>query len=333
LNKILTTIFFFLLLSETSLAQTVIKLTLNRGPWKDHRWEPHQFVNAGDSAFLSLGVGVQLDEPQYQFKSGIPDGAYSIFVNDTLSLTAFFKHQLEDSVWTFYKYGRLWYTRTFAKGSVISETSYWNNPNQPFFNLCNFDSTIKIPYEIDTETLVVQLTEYAVNHPVQLNNYLKRNGLVYNNEDYDKVIHPFRLVGSAIRVYNKDKSGFPSSNCTELKLLREKTKLIKNAGPRILTIHDAKISNARFGLFTNYITVYIKLDSEKEFENFISQGTTIISHKEKTDKETIYLLKYDNSIGADINEIAKKLLDNKIVLRAYPFFENLEPKDSHQARF
>ncbi len=327
------------MLSETSLAQTVIKLTLNRGPWKDHRWEPHQFVNAGDSAFLSLGVGVQLDEPQYQFKSGIPDGAYSIFVNDTLSLTAFFKHQLEDSVWTFYKYGKLWYTRTFVNGSMINQEAYFGySPKQTYFNLSpNPDTTLKIPYDVDSETLVVGLTKYAIEHPLILKRFLKDNKLNYNKEDYEAIIHPFRTKSSALRVYKKVPTvlsgSFSDTNCKELQILRAKTDLIYIAGPRIMAIYDHKRDKSRFLFFNNYITVFIDSTNEQEFEKFIVQEKLTITHKVSSENELVYSIKYAESMGAGINDIAHTLEKNKLILKVYTVFKNLEPINSGQARF
>jgi hypothetical protein len=324
-------------MNRPAISQTVIKLTLGRGPWKNHQWERHRFVNAGDTAFLSVGAGVLLDEPYYDLRDGIPDGKYSVFVNDTLSLTAFINHQLRDSVWTYYRDGQLWFKRAYSKGNWINDDygDYFHR-HLSFFYIPSSDSTAtKVYYQLDPKALVIGITKYAIEHPVLLKKFLKQKGLTYNNEDYDKIIHPFRTKSSSLRVYKKYNSKFETTNCKELEALRSDNQFIRTAGPRILDLIDYKPTGTRFLFFTNYITVYIDSINEPEFEKLAMQEKAIISYKGKANDKTktIYQLKYDNSVGTDISEIAKKLLNNKIIFGSYPCFENLEPINSGQARF
>jgi hypothetical protein len=343
LKKLNTLLFFFLLLTQPAVSQTVIKLKQKTGTWKDHHWEQHQFVNPGDSAFLSLGDAIPLDEPHYELKQGIPDGAYSVFLNDTLSLTAFIKHQLRDSVWKYYRNGKLCSIRTFSNGEVIKDVSYDYvcgmrsdsiPPNRSFFYSSSTDgSSIKNLYLLDTGTLVIGLTHYAIEHPVLFKLFLKRNGLTYNKEDYDKVLHPFRLVCSAVRIYKKNNSGFAAVDCKELAIVRSKTKLIRMAGPRIIILANCKPTDHRFIFFNNSLEVYIDSSLQKVFEPLIKQQKAIITHKAIVANKTRYILKYENSVGVYIDWITKEWVDTRLALGAYPHIENLEGKDSHQARF
>ena len=128
-----STLFIFLLfLGKVSFSQTVIKLTHEAGPMHDYH-----YVNPSDTTFVFVyraeDMG-QWTDPAYSIKMNyntgkydIPDGKYSIYINDTLDKEVFIKNKLPDSTWIqYYPDGKVHESYTFKDGKLNGEyTSYY----------------------------------------------------------------------------------------------------------------------------------------------------------------------------------------------------------------
>jgi len=223
-------------------------------------------------------------------------------------------------------------------------TFYIFNPQMAGIN--NGKIAIKIPYELDSYALVICITKYAKEHPKTLKKFLERNKLTFNQEDFDAVFKPSRLGYSAIKVHKKYKTKFSKTDCKGLKLLRENRELIRLAGPRIVSIQEKELEKkigkefffGHFSVFTNCIEVLINPIDEQAFFKLMEKETTgnlleYVWLPSADDTKQQYRLRYKADMGAWVNDIAKRLLGNKVILMTYPIVEQIVPYNSHGARF
>lgn len=217
-------------------------------------------------------------------------------------------------------------------------TFYILNPKRA--GIFNDEIAIKVPYKLDPFTIVIGITNKAKKHPELLKKFLKKNKLKLNNDDFIWVYeNKNRYLNSfAIRVTKQNNTAFTNLECKELETIRENRDLVRIAGPRIEFLSDTTINKEsrpeRYAMFTTSIDVLIDSKDETEFFNLIEKEKLYHVYQLSVNENKVYYrLIYNSDVGAGINEIATRLLANKIIIMTYPIVEQLQPKNSHQARF